>query len=255
MKLQQLILGTCLCLLTACTNGHKTGTIAHRGFWNTDGSAQNSIASLVKADSIGCYGSELDVWMTNDGQLVVNHDHIFKGVEIQEADSRTCTSLVLDNGEALPTLQQYLAKAQSLDVRLIIELKSHKTPLRETEAAQKVVDMVHEMGLDDRVEYIAFSQHATREFIRLAPEGTPVYYLNGDLTPQELKAMGCTGPDYHLGVFKKHPEWIAECHDLGMKVNVWTVNNADDMRWMLEHGVDYITTDEPVLLETIKGGL
>ena len=90
-----------------------------------------------------------------------------------------------------------------------------------------------------------------REFIRLAPKGTPVYYLTGDLTPKELKAWGCAGPDYHFSVFQKHPEWIKECHDLGMKVNAWTVNEAKDMEWLISQGVDFITTNEPVVLEEI----
>ena len=98
------------------------------------------------------------------------------------------------------------------------------------------------------MEYISFSKHATQEFIRLAPKGTPVYYLNGDATPQELKEWGCAGPDYHFSVFQKHPEWIGQCHDLGMKVNAWTVNDAKDMQWLIDHKVDFITTNEPVLL-------
>ena len=39
----------------------KTGIIAHRGYWKTEGSAQNSIASLTKAQQLGIYGSEFDV--------------------------------------------------------------------------------------------------------------------------------------------------------------------------------------------------
>lgn len=111
--------------------------------------------------------------------------------------------------------------------------------------------MIKDKGLEDRTEYITFSQHATKEFIRLAPKGTPVYYLTGDLTPKELKAWGCAGPDYHFSVFQKHPEWIKECHDLGMKVNAWTVNEAKDMEWLISQGVDFITTNEPVVLEEI----
>ncbi len=101
------------------------------------------------------------------------------------------------------------------------------------------------------MEYITFSLHATKEFVRLSPEGTPVYYLNGDLPPRELKDLGCAGPDYHFSVFKAHPEWIKECHDLGMKVNAWTVNDAEDMRWLVEQGADYITTNAPVLLQSV----
>lgn len=59
-------------LFAACGTIQAQEVIAHRGFWTTDGSAQNSLAALVKADSIHCYGSEFDVWLTTDNQLVVN---------------------------------------------------------------------------------------------------------------------------------------------------------------------------------------
>ncbi|RHJ50938.1 glycerophosphodiester phosphodiesterase family protein [Bacteroides sp. AM10-21B] len=252
MEFKNFILASALFL--AAVGGiqaQSTQVIAHRGFWKTNGSAQNSIAALVKADSIGCYGSEFDVWLTADNQLVVNHDSTFKGVNMQNSTAQQCTAVILDNGEQLPTLRQYLEKAGQLKTRLILELKSHKTPERETRAVESIVKMVEEMGLENRMEYIAFSRHATKEFIRLAPKGTPVYYLEGDLSPKELKEWGCAGPDYHFSVFKKHPEWIKESHDLGMKVNAWTVNEAKDMKWLIGHGVDFITTNEPVELQEI----
>ena len=252
MEFKNFILASALFL--AAVGGiqaQSTQVIAHRGFWKTNGSAQNSIAALVKADSIGCYGSEFDVWLTADNQLVVNHDSTFKGVNMQNSTAQQCTAVILDNGEQLPTLRQYLEKAGQLKTRLILELKSHKTPERETRAVESIVKMVEEMGLEDRMEYIAFSRHATKEFSRLGPKGTPVYYLEGDLSPKELKEWGCAGPDYHFSVFKKHPEWIKESHDLGMKVNAWTVNEAKDMKWLIGHGVDFITTNEPVELQEI----
>ena len=227
----------------------QTKVIAHRGFWKTSGSAQNSITALVKADSIHCYGSEFDVWITTDGQLVVNHDETFKGVTIQDATAAVCTAVRLDNGEQLPTLEQYLSRGQQLTTRLILELKPHRTPEQETKAIEGIVRMIKDFNLENRVEYISFSKHATKEFIRLAPKGTPVYYLSGDATPQELKSWGCAGPDYHFSVFQKNPEWIEQCHKLGMKVNAWTVNDAKNMQWLIEHKVDFITTNEPVLLQ------
>lgn len=252
MYLKNFIFASAL-LLAACgtMQAQKTQVIAHRGYWTTAGSAQNSIAALVKADSINCYGSEFDVWLTVDNQLVVNHDATFKGVNMQNATAKVCTAIELDNSEPLPTLKQYLEKGRQLKTRLILELKAHKTPEQETRAVEGIVKMIKDMGLENRTEYITFSKHATKEFIRLAPKGTPVYYLEGDLTPQELKAWGCAGPDYHFSVFKKHPEWIKECHDLGMKVNAWTVNDAKDMEWLIDQGADFITTNEPVLLEEI----
>lgn len=247
------LLCTTLMLIMACTTAvaQKTQVIAHRGFWDTEGSAENSVAALVKADSIGCYGSEFDVWLTADNCLVVNHDEKFKGIHMQDVTMSECATVNLDNGEKLPSLRLYLEKAKTLNIRLILELKPHRTPERETRAVEEIIKMVKEMGLEERTEYISFSQHATKEFIRLSPDSTPVYYLNGDMTPQELKEWGCAGPDYHYSVLRKHPEWIVQCHELGMKVNAWTVNDAEMMEWLIEQEVDFITTNAPLLLQSI----
>ncbi len=45
---------------------------------------------------------------------------------------------------------------------------------------------------------------------------------------------------------KKNPKWIDEAHKLGLTVNVWTVNKTEDLKWVIDHNVDYITTDNPV---------
>ena len=44
----------------------------------------------------------------------------------------------------------------------------------------------------------------------------------------------------------KHPEWVEEAHKVGLKVNVWTVNETPDLQKMLDLKVDFITTDHPV---------
>ena len=56
MNLKKLFFASAL-LFAACGTIQAQEVIAHRGFWTTDGSAQNSLAALVKADSIHCYGS------------------------------------------------------------------------------------------------------------------------------------------------------------------------------------------------------
>lgn len=229
----------------------QTHIIAHRGFWDMEGSAQNSIAGLMKADSISCYGSEFDVRMSKDGELVLNHDPIYKTKIIKKTRSSKLNKLKLKNGESLPLLSDFLEKAKGLNTKLILELKALGSPEEETTAIKKIIAMVHSMNLENRMEYISFSLHATKEFIRFAPAGTPVYYLNGDLSPQKLKEMGCTGPDYHFNVYKDNPQWIAECHALGLKVNVWTVNKENDMRWALQNKIDFVTTDNPLLLKKL----
>ena len=58
--------------------------VAHRGYWRTDGSAQNSITSFQKAEEVGCWGSEFDVWLTADGIPVVFHDATINGMRIED---------------------------------------------------------------------------------------------------------------------------------------------------------------------------
>ena len=249
MKIKVIL--SCFMLMATVGLQAQTQVIAHRGYWKTDGSAQNSLRAIVKADSIGCYGSEFDVWLTVDGVLVVNHDARVEGLIVEKSQSADVLALRLPNGEALPTLEQYLEEAKKLNTRLVFELKPHANRLHEVKAVIDGILMVERMGLSDRVEYITFSADALEEFIKYAPKGTPIYYLNGEKTPSELYRMGAAGMDYHLSILKKHPEWIKECHDLGLKVNVWTVNKEEDMKWCIGHGIDFITTNEPELLQKL----
>lgn len=238
-------------LTFSCLSVHaQTRVIAHRGFWS-EGSTQNSLESLIRADSLGCYGSEFDVRMSKDGQLVVVHDLILKGKVVSRTSAKKLTKIRLKNGETLPLLSDFLQKGKETDVRLILELKKLKNAKKETEAIQKITKMVRELNLEDRMEYISFSLHAVEEFIRMAPEGTPIYYLKGDLSPQELKSTGCAGADYKFSVYREHPEWIAEFQSLGIKTNVWTVDKQEDFEWFIERGIDFITTNTPHLLQQL----
>ena len=237
--------------LLACIVGMQAQTqvIAHRGFWKTEGSAQNSIAALEKATEEKLYGSEFDVQVTLDGKLIVNHDAKFQGFVIAETPYKQLKKIRLNNGEKLPNLKKYLKKGKKLDIQLILEIKSHKSKEVEDKMAADIVKMVKKMGLEKQVEYIAFSLNVCEQLAKLTPE-SEIAYLNGDVTPAELKKKGINGIDYHYNVIEKHPEWVKEAHDLGMKVNVWTVNKEDMMKKLIDRKVDYITTDQP--LETKK---
>jgi len=237
--------------LVACIIGiqAQTQVIAHRGFWKTEGSAQNSIAALEKAAEERLYGSEFDVQVTLDGKLIVNHDAKFQGFVIAETPFKELKKIKLKNGEKLPTLKKYLKAGKKQDIQLILEIKSHKSKEVEDKMAADIVKMVRKMGLQKQVEYIAFSLNICEQLAKLTPE-SEIAYLNGNLSPAELKKKGINGIDYNQKVLEKHPEWVEEAHRLGMKVNVWTVNKEDMMRKFIDMKVDYITTDYP--LETQK---
>ena len=115
-------------------------------------------------------------------------------------------------------------------------------------AAQTCVDAVKAKGLQNQVEYIAFSYDVCKKLAGLAPEAT-VQYLNGDKAPSTVFADGIKGIDYSYS--KLTDAWIKEANGLGMTVNVWTVNKDEDIRRCLEAGVDFITTNEPELTRRI----
>ena len=231
--------------------------IAHRGYWQTYGSAQNSIRSLERAVEVGAYGSEFDVHMTADSVLILFHDNTINGMIIQETPYSYLKDIKLPNGECIPTLREFLETARQIksDIKLIFELKPHATPELNREAARRSVEMIREKKLVNKTEYITFNLDAGKEFIHLAPE-SPVYYLNGELSPKDIKELGFAGIDYRIDVMRKNPEWFREAKKLGLGVNVWTVNDPEAIKEMAGHGADFITTDMPsdalLILNSIK---
>lgn len=224
----------------------QTEVIAHRGYWNCEGSAQNSLTALSKAAEAGVYGSEFDVLITADGVPVVNHDDSIQGLCIETSLYSQLKELKLENGEFLPTLDQYLAKGKAMEgIQLILEIKAHRRIVNEDRAVATILNLVDTYGLEDRVEYISFSLNVCKELIRRAPSAQ-VSYLRGEICPADLKKLGFSGLDYHYTVLDQHPDWIEKAHALGLTVNVWTANDPALIQSLIDRKVDFITTDDPL---------
>ncbi len=225
--------------------------VAHRGYWKCEGGAQNSIASLSNAAALKVWGSEFDVWITADDTLVVNHDPTFHHRMIKDVPFADIKDLLLDNGEKISTVDQYLAKGTEYpDMQMVFEIKTYNDgvdTLYESRVVPACVETVKKYGLEKRTTFIAFSLTACKRVKELLPDA-PVQYLNGDLSPKEVQAHGIDGIDYRYTVLHKHPEWVKEAHDLGMSVNCWTVNAPVYIQEMMDLGVDQITTNEPTLV-------
>ncbi len=242
----------------------KTEIVAHRGYW--EGNAENSIASFRKAQEFGCWGSEFDIHLTADGVPVINHDQVIAGTDIQKSSFEDVRAHRLANGEHVPTLAEYMAQAaRSRECMPVLELKPQGTPEKEDELVDKCLQALRPAAPRNdppefasfarrqeptKVVFISFSHHICQELAKKAPDYT-VQYLNGDLSPAQLHAEGINGLDYHYSVFYKHPEWVKEAQDLGMSVNVWTVDDPKDIRAMRDLGVDQITTNKPALVREI----
>ena len=233
---------------------NKNLVIAHRGAWKTQNLPENSIASLNEAIRIGCYGSEFDVQYTSDGVAVVNHNADFFGKDIATSTYQELVAYKkLSNGETIPTLEEYLKVGLGQKkTKLILEVKPQKTQELEEALAKKVIETVNALKARPWIEYISFSNYISRYLIANVP-GAKVSYLKGEIHPDQLKEQGFYGFDYSLNVLKKNADWIQKAHQLGLIVNVWTVNTEKDMDKFLAEKVDYITTNEPELLFTKIG--
>lgn len=246
MRKMNIKTGLLVLMMSSGTVFAKTKIIAHQGYWDCAGSARNSVASLSKAQEIKAYGSEFDVHLTKDGVLVICHDDTVQGMRIEESTYAQLQDITLANGEKMPTLEQYLVQGKKVkSTQLILEIKPHGNKETEDKAVTAILALVHQYKAEKIVEYISFSGNICKELVRLSP-GVKIAYLKGEIAPKELKDMGFTGLDYHYKIIEQHPDWIKAAQDLGLSVNVWTVNDPVIVQTLIQQGVDYITTDKPV---------
>lgn len=232
----------------------KNKVIAHRGAWKKTVAPENSIASLKHAIDLGCGASEFDVHMTADSVLVINHDPVIQGMQIETSTARELDSVKLSNGESIPLLAKYLETGISQNkTKLILEIKpSAISKERGIATTRKVLELVQKLKAQAWIDYISFDYDICKELIKSDPFAR-VAYLNGDRNPKELKADKLWGYDYHYNVLKKNESWLKEAREQGLTTNAWTVNDKKTMQWMLDRKIDFITTNEPeMLLDLLK---
>lgn len=243
----------CLITVTAMTRKDKqTKVIAHRGAWKNTKVPENSIAALKAAIDMQCYGSEFDVHMSADSVLYISHDHEIHGLDIEKSTSSQLDTVKLSNGENLPTLKAYLnAGGKQKKTRLILEIKASRiSKERSLILAQKCVELVNATKTAKITDYISFDFDVCKKVKELAPKAE-VCYLNGEKSPEEIKASGLSGVDYHYNVFKAKPNWVVEFKNANLVTNAWTVNDEKTMQSLIDQGIDYITTNEPEKLQEL----
>lgn len=227
--------------------------VAHRGFWNCEesGKAKNSLASITNAQANGFWGTEFDVNITKDGQLIVFHDSKIEGKLIEQYDFAEFKDYRLKNGEAIPTLDSYLEQGKKSKTMLVFEMKPHSCKEVEDLAVEKSIALLKEKGLlkKKRVMFISFSMNVCKEYAKRLP-GFTVQYLDTDYTPSQVYAEGVKGIDTRHSELSKEGRY-EDARSHKMSINCWTVNKEEDMRRMIELGVDQITTDNPLQLRAL----
>ena len=228
----------------------SNAVVAHRGAWKANNLPENSIASLKHAIELNCTGSEFDVRMTVDDSLVINHDPELNKLPIEKTKYKDLAAFKLSNGEKLPTLHEYIKAGlkNNAGTRLICEIKpSEISKSRGIDIADKVVKTVSSLNAKEMLVYISFDYGILKRIIALNPQAN-TQYLEGDKSPDKLKQDGIKGADFHYSVYAEHPDWILTSQKNNLALNAWTVNDADQMDWLLANSFDFITTNEPELL-------
>jgi len=163
-----------------------------------------------------------------------------------------------------PTLRETVEAVREAfpqkQVRWNIEIKSRpewdslRTPPVQ-EFARLVVDELRALGLEQDANVQSFDPRVLRVMRTLNP-GLRVALLVENLNKLDsnLTRLGFT-PEiyspYYLLVDKK---LVSRCHEHGMKLIPWTVNEVPAMRRLVRLGVDGIITDYPDRIRSVSAG-
>lgn len=255
--------------------GDRPLVLAHRG--GADLAPENTMAAFQNAVDLGVDILELDVHTTADGTVVVIHDesvdrttdgtgavHDFTLADLRQLDAGYDFSP--DNGQTfpfrgqgigIPTLEEVFAAFP--DMRINVEIKQSDPPI---EAA--VLEVIERAGAQQRVLVGSEYDDVMARFRSLAPDiATSAatnevrnFYLAQLLRVSAIYrplADAFQVPEYAGSTHVVTPSFVDAAHHHGVKVHVWTVNDAETMQRLLDIGVDGIITDRPdVALEVVS---
>ncbi|MFI5035970.1 MAG: glycerophosphodiester phosphodiesterase [Acidimicrobiales bacterium] len=211
---------------------------AHRGLHERE--RENTLGAFRAARALGVDGVELDVRRSVDGVLVVHHDATIAGRAVASTPAAELPAYV-------PTLAEALEASAGVVVNVEIKNLEHSSePTYDATGgfARQVVDALRGAP----AVLVSGFDLATCRAARAASHELAVGWLLGrgvdlDAALRVAADAGFTALNpHHRGV---GASLVASAHELGLAVNVWTVNRSGDLATMLALGVDAIITDEP----------
>jgi glycerophosphoryl diester phosphodiesterase len=224
---------------------------------------EHTIAAYRAAIDAGVDGVECDVRLTRDGHLVCFHD---RRLDRTSTGTGPLSQFTLDelrqldygswhaSGEPaeLLTFDDLLVECQKAGrpLRVLVETKH---PNRFGGAVEYRLRLaLHRHGLldgdsDVKVTMMSFSPLAVRRSRDLMPRIPTVLLL--DMLPPGVRVRrlpfgtGIAGPGLEL--IRKRPTIVRRLQAGGQRVYVWTVNQPQDVEFVVSVGVDGIITDRP----------
>ncbi|HIX76474.1 MAG TPA: glycerophosphodiester phosphodiesterase [Candidatus Fusicatenibacter merdavium] len=226
---------------------------AHRGA--SAYAPENTLEAFQLAMNQGADGIELDVQLTKDGELVVIHDETIDRVSDGKGAVRDYTLEELKKISVsnhfeqypdvkIPTLREVLELVKPGTMEINIELKTGIFWYPEIE--RKVLELVKEEGMEDRIIYSSFNHYSVQKIKELSPEAETAYLI-GDVMLDVAAYTKNTGiKGLHPALFHvKMADFLKEYKESGIALRVWTVNEKDQIRWLIDEGVDAVITNYP----------
>jgi glycerophosphoryl diester phosphodiesterase len=224
---------------------------AHRG--GASEAPENTMPAFQRAVDLGYTYLETDVHATTDGVLVAFHD----------ADlSRTCgrpglisalpwsemADARVDGREPIPLLEDLLGSFPQ--ARVNIDCKADS-------AVDSLVAAIRRTGSIDRVCVGAFSDRRLRRLRAFLGPGLCTSYGPGQVAALKMSGRVAGGgqavqvPVRAGRVTVLDERFVRAAHRRGLHVHVWTIDDADEMRRLLDLGVDGVMTDRPAVLKDV----
>lgn len=236
-------------------------TMAHRGA--RDMAPENTLAAFEAAIEADADGIELDVTRCATGEIVVIHDDTLdRTTNGSGAVSETPFSALraLDAGswfgpefagQRVPTLQEVL-DLFGHRLRFNIEIKGRA--IKSDGIEQEIAELVLARKLQEEVIISSFNPAALWRMRYVAPE-----LRRGLLYAPELPAclaQPVSAPlvwpnALHPHYTQVNASMLRAVRQLGLRVNVWTVNEIAEMKRLIALGVDGIITDHPAQLRAL----
>src|SRR5215208_2979139 len=248
--------------------------LAHRGA--SAQAPENTIEAFRLAVEAGAGGLELDVHMTLDGHTVVIHDAT---VDRTTNGSGAVSEMTLKElrgldaghnfspdggptrpyrgrGVRVPTLGEVLEVFPL--VALNIEIKASTPGIEEI-----VLGILREANALGRVLVVSTSHDVVKRFRKVSGGNTftgasrweiGIFYGSSRFRLERLVRPAYDAlqvPLRHRGIQVVTPRFVRAAHARGVRVDAWTINQADEMRRLLDLGVDVIMTDRPDTLAEV----
>jgi len=224
--------------------------VAHRGVSGIE--PQNTLFSFIAAGNRSYYGIETDVHITADGKYVCIHDFNFKNVagredlEVENMTYDDARSIPLYDATGklnpilhIPSMEEYIETCKRYGKAAVLELKSTFTK----EQIAEILDIIANLNYLDKVIFISFIYQNLVFIKELKPEQNVQFLIDKvtDNLLEMLKKYGMNLDIHYKAMMNK--DAIKPFKDAGIEVNVWTVDNPDDAKSLIENGVDYITSN------------